>query len=61
MGVMGRIKYDQGNQVVYGNDPKENAVAAVFQWTEDGKRKIVFPASIAEAKIQLPPGLKSLK
>jgi branched-chain amino acid transport system substrate-binding protein len=61
MGVMGRIKYDQGNQVVYGNDPKENAVAAVFQWTEDGQRKIVFPESIAEAKIQLPPGLKSLK
>ncbi len=61
MGVMGRIKYDQGNQVVYGNDPAETAVAAVFQWTEDGKRKIVFPASIAEAKIQLPPGLKSLK
>jgi branched-chain amino acid transport system substrate-binding protein len=61
MGVMGRIKFDQGNQVVYGNDPKENAVAAVFQWTEDGKRKIMFPASIAEAKVQLPPGLKSLK
>jgi len=61
MGVMGRIKYDQGNQVVYGNDPAETAVAAVFQWTEDGKRKIVFPASIAEAKIQLPAGLKSLK
>ena len=61
MGVMGRIKYDEGNQVVYGNDPKENAVAAVFQWTEDGKRRIVFPASIAEAKIELPPGLKSLK
>ena len=61
MGVMGRIKYDQGNQVVYGNDPAETAVAAVFQWTEGGKRKIVFPASIAEAKIQLPPGLKSLK
>ncbi len=61
MGVMGRIRYDQGNQVVYGNDPGETAVAAVFQWTEDGKRKIVFPESIAEAKIQLPPGLKSLK
>ena len=61
MGVMGRIKYDKGNQVVYGNDPAETAVAAVFQWTDDGKRKIVFPASIAEAKIQLPAGLKSLK
>ena len=32
-----------------------------FSGLEDGKRKIVFPASIAEAKIQLPPGLKSLK
>jgi len=61
MGVMGRIKYDQGNQVVYGTDPGETAVAAVFQWTEDGKRQIVFPESIAEAKIQLPAGLKSLK
>ena len=61
IGVMGRIKFDDGNQVVYGNDPQETAVAAVFQWTEDGQRKIVFPESIAEAKIKLPPGLKSLK
>ena len=61
MGVMGRIKYDDGHQVVYGIDPKETAVGLVFQWTEDGKRNVVFPESIAEAKIQLPPGLKSLK
>jgi len=61
MGVMGRIKYDDGHQVVYGLDPKETAVGLVFQWTEDGKRKVVFPESIAETKIQLPPGLKSRK
>lgn len=61
IGVMGRVKYDAGNQAVFGFDPKETAVSAVFQWTEDGKRKIVFPASIAEAKIQLPAGLKSMK
>jgi branched-chain amino acid transport system substrate-binding protein len=61
MGVMGRVRYDEGHQAVYGFDPKDTAVAAVFQWTEGGKRKIVFPASIAEGKIQLPPGLKSLK
>ena len=60
-GVMGRVRYDEGNQAVFGNDPDENAVAAVFQWTEDGKRVIVFPESLAEAKIQLPPGLKSAK
>jgi branched-chain amino acid transport system substrate-binding protein len=61
MGVMGRVKFDAGNQAVFGFDPKETAVAAVFQWTEDGKRKIVFPGTLAEAKIQLPKGLKSAK
>ena len=61
MGVMGRVKYDEGHQAIFGSDPQETAVGTVFQWTEDGKRKIVFPESIAEAKIQLPPGLTSLK
>jgi branched-chain amino acid transport system substrate-binding protein len=36
-------------------------VGVVFQWTEDGKRKIVFPDALAEAKIKLPKGLKSAK
>jgi branched-chain amino acid transport system substrate-binding protein len=60
-GVMGRIRYDEGHQAVYGFDPKETCVSAVFQWTEHGKRVIVFPESIAEGTIKLPPGLKSLK
>jgi branched-chain amino acid transport system substrate-binding protein len=61
MGIMGRIRFDEGNQVIYGFDPKETAVAAVFQWTDDGKRRIVFPESLADSKIQLPKGLKSAK
>jgi len=61
MGVIGRTKYDQGHQVIYGTDPNETAVGVVFQWTDKGERKIVFPESMAEAQIQLPPGLKSLK
>jgi branched-chain amino acid transport system substrate-binding protein len=61
MGVMGRVRYDEGHQAVFGNDPNEHAVAAVFQWTDDGKRVIVFPEPLAEGKIQLPPGLKSAK
>jgi branched-chain amino acid transport system substrate-binding protein len=61
MGIMGRIRFDAGNQVVYGCDPNETAVAAVFQWTDDGKRRIVFPESLADAKIQLPKGLKAVK
>jgi len=60
-GVMGRVRYDEGNQAIFGTDPDETAIGLVFQWTEDGQRKIVFPASVAEAKIQLPSGLKSLK
>ena len=60
-GVMGRIRYDDGHQVVYGFDPGETAVSSVFQWTDDGRRVIVFPESIAEGRIQLPPGLNSLK
>jgi len=61
MGVMGRVKYDEGHQAIYGFDPKETCVSSVFQWTADGKRSIVFPASIAEGKIQLPAGLKAVK
>ena len=61
MGIMGRIRFDAGNQVVYGFDYKETAVGAVFQWTDDGKRRIVFPESLADAKIQLPKGLKAAK
>jgi branched-chain amino acid transport system substrate-binding protein len=61
MGIMGRIRFDEGNQVIYGFDPKETAVAAVFQWTEDGKRRIVFPESLAESRIQLPKGLTPAK
>lgn len=60
-GVMGRVRYDEGHQAIFGFDPKETAVSTVFQWTKTGKRVIVFPASIAEGKIELPPGLKSLK
>jgi branched-chain amino acid transport system substrate-binding protein len=57
-GVMGRIRFDEGHQVVYGTNPAETAVACFFQWSNDGKRNIVFPASVAEADIFLPPWVK---
>ncbi|MEJ2284093.1 MAG: ABC transporter substrate-binding protein [Desulfobacterales bacterium] len=57
-GVMGRIRFDEGHQVVYGIDPAETAVGAFFQWTEKGKRKIVYPKSLAEGEIVLPPWVK---
>ena len=58
---MGRVRYDEGHQAIFGFDPNETAVSTVFQWTTEGKRVIVFPDSIAEEKIELPSGLKSLK
>jgi branched-chain amino acid transport system substrate-binding protein len=60
-GVIGRIKFDDGNQVIYGDDPAKTAVGCVAQWTEDGKRVIVFPQSIAEGKIVLPSWVKAAK
>lgn len=60
-GVIGKIKFDEGNQVIYGDDPAKTAVGCVFQWTADGKRVIVFPQSIAEGKIQLPAWVKAAK
>jgi branched-chain amino acid transport system substrate-binding protein len=61
MSIMGRIKFDDGHQAIFGMDPKEAAVACVFQWTDKGERVNVFPESLADAKIQLPAGLKSAK
>ncbi len=60
-GVMGRIKFDEGHQVIYDMDPKTSAVAAVIQWNDDGTRTIVFPKSIADGGIKLPAGLKAAK
>lgn len=60
-GVIGRTKFDDGQQVIYGNDPTKTAVGCVFQWTMDGKRVIVLPESLAEGKIALPDWIKSAK
>lgn len=60
-GVMGRIKFDKGHQVIFGDDPKEAAMGAMFQWREPGKRVAVLPQSLAEDKILLPEGLKPAK
>ncbi len=60
-GVIGRIKFDEGNQVIYGNDPTQTACGCIFQWTDDGKRVIVFPEALAEGKVKLPGWIKISK
>jgi branched-chain amino acid transport system substrate-binding protein len=60
-GVIGRTRFDDGNQVIYGNDPQETAVGCVFQWSKEGKQVIVLPKEVAEGKIELPEWLKPAK
>jgi branched-chain amino acid transport system substrate-binding protein len=61
VGAMGRIRFGKDHQVIYGVDPKETSLGCMVQWRKPGKRVIVYPESIAEGKIQLPPGLKAVK
>jgi branched-chain amino acid transport system substrate-binding protein len=58
MSVMGRIKFNKTNQVIYGTDPAKTAVGCVFQWDKKGRRVIVFPPAIAEGEATLPPWMK---
>ena len=58
MGAIGRIRFGKDHQAVYGFDPKETALGIGFQWVKPGKRVVVYPGGVAEAKIQLPPYMK---
>lgn len=56
-GAIGRIKFDQGHQTIFGTDPKQAAVGCVFQW-QKGKMSVVWPESIASDKVQKPSWMK---
>ncbi len=53
-GTMGRVRFHQGHQVIFGNDPSRDALACIFQWQKGGRRKIVYPLSVADGEIILP-------
>ncbi|HEY3275121.1 MAG TPA: ABC transporter substrate-binding protein [Syntrophorhabdaceae bacterium] len=58
VGVYGRMRFDKkSHQIISSMDPKEGAVTCILQW-QNGKRVQVFPASVAEGKILLPPWMK---
>jgi branched-chain amino acid transport system substrate-binding protein len=61
MGAIGRIKFDEGHQAIFGNDPAQTAVGCIAQWREGGKRVVVFPESVAEDKVRLPDWIKPVK
>jgi len=56
-GVIGRIKFDKGHQLIFGDNPKTAAVGAVMQW-QNGKMAVVWPQSIASDKIVKPGWMK---
>jgi branched-chain amino acid transport system substrate-binding protein len=58
MGAMGRVQFHRGHQVIFGEDPKAEALACIIQWTKEGYRRIVYPPSIAEGEIEIPPLLR---
>jgi branched-chain amino acid transport system substrate-binding protein len=55
--VYGKIAFDpKTHQVIPSYNPKEGAVGTWFQW-QDGKRVVIWPSTIADGKIRIPPGL----
>lgn len=59
--AIGHVKFTKGHQVIFGNDPTKEATGCFFQWTEDGKRVIVYPEALAEGKVALPEWMESAK
>ncbi|MBU2549428.1 MAG: ABC transporter substrate-binding protein [Proteobacteria bacterium] len=58
-GAMGRLRFHRAHQVVFGDNPEEEALGCLIQWTREGKRRIVYPESLAEGEIQSPGFINS--
>ena len=55
MSINGRVRFDPKNHwAKYSDDPNEGLVSNWFQWIK-GKRITVWPRSVADGDIQLPP------
>lgn len=57
-GVMGRVRFHKGHQAIFGQDPNQEALACVVQWSPQGERVIVFPKLLAEGELELPAFVK---
>jgi branched-chain amino acid transport system substrate-binding protein len=58
MGVYGRMRFDKkSHQIIPSLDPKEGAVTGIIQW-QGGKRVQIFPLSVADGKVLLPPWMQ---
>jgi branched-chain amino acid transport system substrate-binding protein len=54
LGAIGRVRFNEDHNVVYGFDPKETASGCAFQWKAPGVRVPVFPKGLAEGRIEFP-------
>jgi len=54
LGVIGRVRFNEDHNVIYGFDPKETAAGCAFQWKAPGVRVPVFPKGLAEGRIEFP-------
>ncbi len=57
-GVMGRLVFHRGHQAIFGENPQEDVLACVAQWQAPGKRVIIYPRTVADGQITLPPFIK---
>ncbi len=57
-GVIGRIRFNDKHQVVYGGLPTQTAISLAFQWRSPGRRVVVWPELAAEDEIRLPAGVR---
>jgi branched-chain amino acid transport system substrate-binding protein len=57
-GAMGRIRFQKGHQAIFGDNPREEALACIIQWENTGQRKIIYPPSIAQGDVNLPAFIK---
>jgi len=56
-GVGGRLRFNKDHIAIFDSNPDETGVCVVFQW-QKGERVPVYPAFLAEKKIELPPWMK---
>ena len=57
-GAIGRITFQKNHQAPYGLDPNQGAIGVFVQWQQPGDLKLVFPTTVAETEIQLPPWMR---
>jgi branched-chain amino acid transport system substrate-binding protein len=54
LGAIGRVRFNEDHNIIYGFDPKEAAAGCAFQWKAPGVRVPVFPKGLAEGRIEFP-------